>query len=320
LTSGSELSDRLADLLGAEQVQALQRLSGGASRETWSFDARLADGRTHELILRRDPPDEPQGMAVEAQCLRAATGAGVPVPEVMLASDDASLLGSPFIVMERLAGETIARRILRDEAFRQARQNLVTQLGRAAARIHSIDPGGIEGLPEEDPLAKYRTQMDELGQPHPAFELAFRWLEERRPATTGSVLVHGDLRLGNLIVGEQGLVAVLDWELAHRGDPLEDLGWLCVKAWRFGGPRPVAGVAGYDELLAAYEAAGGPAVDRHALHWWETLGTLKWGVMTIWQADRHLRGAVRSVELAAIGRRVCENEWDVLDCLEAAPA
>jgi aminoglycoside phosphotransferase (APT) family kinase protein len=145
-----------------------------------------------------------------------------------------------------------------------------------------------------------------------------RWLDAHRPPPHGPAIVHGDFRLGNLVVGRDGLAAALDWELAHRGDPAEDLGWLCVKAWRFGASAPVAGLGDHDELLQAYEGAGGAHIDRATLHWWETLGTLKWGVICIMQARRHLSGAERSVELATIGRRVCENEWDVLDCLDRA--
>ncbi len=128
--------------------------------------------------------------------------------------------------------------------------------------------------------------------------------------------MHGDFRLGNVIVDDEGLAAVIDWELAHRGDPMEDLGWLCVKAWRFGSSEPVAGVGRYEDLFAAYEAAGGAPVDPETVRWWEVLGTLKWGIMCIMQASAHLTGMARSHELAAIGRRVCENEYDLFLALE----
>jgi aminoglycoside phosphotransferase (APT) family kinase protein len=129
-------------------------------------------------------------------------------------------------------------------------------------------------------------------------------------------LVHGDLRLGNIMVDSSGLTAVLDWELAHIGDPMEDLGWLCVRAWRFGGSNPVAGIGSYDELFDAYENVSGIRPQLDAMRWWEVLGTLKWGIICIRQAATHLQGIARSHELAAIGRRVCENEYDLLEYLE----
>jgi hypothetical protein len=154
-----------------------------------------------------------------------------------------------------------------------------------------------------------------LGRALPAFELAIRYLAQNRPASPRHGVVHGDYRLGNLLIGADGLVGVLDWELTHIGDPVEDLGWYCVRAWRFGSPLPAGGMGTREALLEAYAAAGGGEVDPEALRWWELLGTLKWGLICIAQSEGHLSGATRSMEHAAIGRRVCENEWDVLGLL-----
>lgn len=321
------LAARLQEVLGralddpSVRVEHLRRLSGGASRETWSFDAARAGG-SDPLILRRDPPGAPRsgGMGLEARVLRAAGSAGVPVPGVVTASDDSNLLGSSFMVVERIEGETIPRRILREPDLAGARRGLAAECGRVLAALHSVDPDDVEGLPSQDPLAQYRETLDGIGWPSPTFELAFRWLERTRPAGGGPAgrrVVHGDFRNGNLIVGPDGLRAVLDWEMVHVGDPLEDLGWLCVKSWRFGVDLPVGGFGTYDQLLDAYEEAGGTRVDREALHWWEVHGNLKWGVICMMQAWAHTSGAVRSVELAAIGRRVCETEWDLLELLGA---
>ena len=300
------------------RIDGLRRLSGGASRETWSFDAVASDGTTHPLVLRRDPPGSSRtGMGREAVLFAAASATGVPVPPVVAASDDAGVLGSPFLVMERVEGETIPRKILRDEEYASARARLARQCGEILARIHAIPVDSIPGLAGGDQVEQYRSILDAVGQPHPAFELGLRWLDANRPPVGPDAVVHGDFRNGNLIVGPEGVRAVLDWELAHRGDPVEDLGWLCVKSWRFGQQPPVGGFGGYEELLTAYEAAGGRRVDRATLHWWETLGTLKWGVMCIMQTMAHVSGAIRSVELAAIGRRVCEVEHDLLLCLDA---
>jgi len=295
-------------------VDELRRLTGGASRETWSFDAVRPGGARVPLVLQRRRPGADDGvasLAVEATLLRAASRAGVPVPELVLDEGDA-VLGRRILVSARLDGETIARRILRDDAYARARSRLTAQCGAALAAIHRIPTDEVPGLVAVDQLARYREVLDGFGEPHPAFELALRWLEAERPDPAPGVVVHGDFRLGNLLVGPDGLRAVLDWELAHLGDPMEDLGWLCVRAWRFGAPHPVAGLGEYRELFDAYAAASGRAVDPHVVRWWEVLGTLIWGVMCRMQAEAHLSGLVRSVELAAIGRRVCENEHDVL--------
>ncbi|MFI7640093.1 phosphotransferase family protein [Nonomuraea sp. NPDC049400] len=222
--------------------------------------------------------------------------------------------------MTRVPGESIPRKILRDDAYAAARPRLAAQCGQALAAIHRMPPSCLpQEAVAEDPLRRWRDVLDLLGEPHPVFELALRRLAADRPPGTRRTVVHGDFRNGNLIVGPEGIRAVLDWELAHLGDPLEDLGWLCVKAWRFGSPLPVGGFGGYDELISSYERAGGHPVDRDALRWWETFGVLKWGVICVMQTMRHLRGGARSVELAAIGRRVCENEWDLLRMLGENP-
>jgi aminoglycoside phosphotransferase (APT) family kinase protein len=247
-------------------------------------------------------------MQMEAALLRAALSVGVPVPDVVAAGDD-------WIVMGHVEGETIARKILRDDEYAGARPKLAHQCGEILAALHRI-PVDVTPLDEPDQLATWRVTLDTLGEAHPAFELAFKWLTANRPAPSRRAVVHGDFRNGNFIVGPEGVRSVLDWELAHVGDPMEDLGWLCVKAWRFGvRDKPVGGFGDYDALIGAYEAAGGGTVDRDVLLWWETLGTLKWGIMCILQAMAHTSGAIRSVELAAIGRRVCENEWDLLEML-----
>jgi aminoglycoside phosphotransferase (APT) family kinase protein len=314
MTSGAEsdLAGRLASVLDADGIVGLRQLSGGASRETWSFTALDGSGISRSLILQRQRAGSERDIAVEAAAVRAAGAGGVPVAEVVAASTDPEVLGAPFMIVTEVPGETIARRILRDERFAVAREALPTQLGRALAALHALDPATVPGLVASDQVAQYREVLDTVGEPHPAFELGFRWLEAHRPPAGQGAVVHGDFRLGNLIVDEKGLAAVVDWELAHVGDPMEDLGWLCVKSWRFGSPQPVAGVGTYDQLFASYAAASGRPVDAEVVRWWEVLGTLKWGIMCIMQASAHLTGTVRSHELAAIGRRVCENEHDLL--------
>lgn len=317
-TGVTDLADAIARVLGAGEVVDLTRLSGGASRETWKF---TADGRP--FVLQRQRSGDARDMRVEAEVLRVAHRAGVRVPELVAsgsADDAGNPIGAAFMILEHVDGETIARKILRDDEFAHARGILVDDMAQSLAALHSIDPAAVDGLPSTDQVAQYRVALDDLderlGQAHPAFELAFRWLEANRPESARRTLVHGDFRLGNLMVGPDGLRAVLDWELAHVGDPLEDLGWLCVRAWRFGSSRPVAGVGDYDALIESYRRASGVDVDREVVRWWEVLGTLKWGIMCMLQASAHITGLTRSHELAAIGRRVCENEYDLFLALD----
>jgi aminoglycoside phosphotransferase (APT) family kinase protein len=257
-------------------------------------------------------------MMIEARVLEIAFEAGVRVPQLITSGEMAS--GAQYMVLTHVPGETIARKILRDERFSTARPALVKQMARSLAHLHAIDADALSGLPKVDQLDQYRSTLDNLneslGQSHPAFELAFAWLKRNRPISQRRSLVHGDFRLGNLMVDESGLAAVLDWELAHVGDPIEDLGWLCVRAWRFGSSLPVAGLGRYDELIDAYREASGVEISAEEVLWWEVLGTLKWGIMCMIQASSHLLGIHRSHEMAAIGRRVCENEYDLFLLLD----
>jgi aminoglycoside phosphotransferase (APT) family kinase protein len=252
-------------------------------------------------------------MATEAAALRAAGAAGVAVPALVADATDGTALGMPAFVVERLPGETIARRLLRDDEYASVRPRVAGRCGEILAAIHRVDPSPIPGLVESDPLEGMRGMLDRLGQPHPALELGIRWLDRHRPEPSGTTLVHGDFRTGNLLISRDDVEAVLDWELCHLGDPLEDLGWFCARAWRFGNDdRPAGGFGSREELWAAYEAAGGRPVDPEAARWWEVYGNLRWGVITVTQASVHLLGISRSMELAAIGRRTAETEHDVL--------
>jgi aminoglycoside phosphotransferase (APT) family kinase protein len=298
-----------------------RRLSGGASKE--SILVTLRDGAGEGgYVLRRAVAGHDDGFGlgpgIEAALLQAAGTAGAAVPGVAFVLDDQDDLG-PGFVMHKVEGETLAPRIQRDDAFARARAALPEQLGRALARIHRARIDHVAGLPEqpiEAQIAHYRGVLDQIGVAAPALELGLAWAAAHRPAAPRTTLVHGDFRLGNLMVDHQGLAAVLDWELSHRGDPMEDLGWLCIRSWRFGRPDlPVAGIGGREALFAAYEAEAGIAVDRAAVHFWEVFGNVKWGAICLIQASRHVGGQTRSVELAAIGRRMQEPAFDLLGLL-----
>ena len=302
----------------------LSPLPGGASRETL-----LAEAGERRWAVRRDPagaPDSFAPLAVEFRVVEAALTAGVPVPRPLAFEPAGGRLQSAGFVMEHVAGTSVAPRVLRRQELAGARRALPAQLGEALARIHSIDGKGIEGVPvsSEDPALAacelWEATLDEVAEPLPAVEAGLRWLRLHPPAAPAEeCLVHGDFRLGNLIVDEAGLVAVIDWELCHSGDPAEDIGWLCVRSWRFGNDEePVAGMGSLAELLDAYAKAGGDPPDPERIRWWEAVGNVKWAVICARQAHDHLVGARPSAELASLGRRICEPEWDLLELLLAA--
>jgi aminoglycoside phosphotransferase (APT) family kinase protein len=304
-------------------VTDLVRLSGGASQETWSFDIVRAGGNLG-AILRRAPtgygaaPTRAAGLNVEAGLMQCAYDAGVPSPRVLHVLEPQDDLGTGFI-MQRVEGETIPRKILRDEQFAQARPKLARQLGRVLAGIHGLT---FSQLPElrrmtaAKEIAELERDYRSFEWPRPVFELALRWLRDRDPGPSQEVtLVHGDFRHGNLIIGPDGVRAVLDWELAHLGDPMEDLGWVCVNSWRFGEvDKPVGGLGSREELFAGYEAAG-RRVDPARVTFWEVMGTLRWGVMCCGMMQRFRIGPEHSVERAMIGRRSSETEIDLLRLL-----
>ena len=333
----AELTERLGAFIHeqgnftAVKIANLHKMPGGASREIWSFDCTMQNaggGATRGMVLRRDPGAQriESNRRHEFLVLRAAFEEGVPVPEVLWVSDDPAVLEAPFFIMERVEGETIARRLLRDQQYAEARKLMPAQLAQIVARIHRIDPvkHKLDFLPEPGLSAaltevnRYEENFRNLAlQPYPAFELTFRWLYQRVPKSPRKMLVHGDYRIGNVIFGPAGVRSILDWELAHLGDPMEDLGWMCTRAWRFGADEnPVGGLGQREDFWAAYEKASGITVDPEAARWWEVFGNLKWGIITISQARTHLDGTVSSVELASIGRRTVENELELLNLIE----
>ncbi|WJR80645.1 phosphotransferase family protein [Bradyrhizobium sp. NP1] len=308
---------------GATGVAAAARLSGGASQETWTFDI-VHPERTIGAILRRAPPGygaapgRAAGLEAEAALMQLAHDAGLPSPEVMHVLEPEEGLGTGFI-MQRVEGETIARKILRDAPFAKARPMLARQLGEIIAGIHALPGAKLPDLREmtaTKEIADIEREYRGFGWPRPVFELALRWLRGHDPGPPPALtLVHGDFRLGNLIIGPDGVRAVLDWELAHLGDPMEDLGWICVNSWRFGEiDKPVAGLGSREELFAGYEAAG-RKVDPVRVKFWEVMGTLRWGVMCCGMMQRFRASPDHSMERAMIGRRASETEIDLLRLL-----
>lgn len=290
---------------------------GGSSR-TILFDLYGA-GETQRLVSRQEtytldaspflPPE------TQYRLLELVFRHGIPVPEPMFEFSPEDGLGRGH-VMRCVAGETLPKRLLNDPSYAVARARFIDQAAEILARLHRIDPMEAEFLAgtadSRDPLAAQLERYDYYGEPHPALDFAFRWLAQNRPQGARRCLVHGDFRNGNMIVDETGIKAVLDWECAHLGDPMADLGWLCTRSWRFGfNDRPAGGFGTRDALYAAYEAAGGGPVDTAAARWWEIFGLLRWAMLNVMQVHGHLSGR-RSPVYAACGRNTSTIEYDLL--------
>jgi aminoglycoside phosphotransferase (APT) family kinase protein len=318
---------RLAQRLGGEgaSVADAGRLSGGASMETWAFAIESAAGREDLILRRRSAPFDPENarsisLATEAALIRATGARGAPVPAVRHICDDEDGLGEAY-VMGRVSGETLGKRIVSDPRFDAVRGKLARQCGEVLAQIHATPPPRgltlktVDGVGELD---RYEDVYRATGASRPILELAFQYLRGHVPEPVEPVLLHGDFRNGNLMFDpEKGLVAVLDWELSHIGDPAEDMGWICTNSWRFGRPdRPVGGFGEYEDLLSGYASAGGRPVDLARVRFWQMLGSLRWGVMCLTMYMSWANGTERSVERPMIGRRVSETEADLVTLLE----
>lgn len=307
------------------RLRACRRLSGGASLETWSFTVQH-DGGSEDLILRRRAGSSRAEvvlslpLATEALLLRAAARGDVPVPTLIHLCDAADELGEAFVA-RHVGGEALGRRIAGDARFAGVRPRLAWQCGQILARVHALSvPEAV--LDTEHAVAvidRYEKLYRVSDLRRPVLELSLRHLRTVAPEPETTVLLHGDFRNGNLLVDEQqGVTAVLDWELAHRGDPAEDLGWLCVNAWRFGHPaKPVGGFGDYASLLEGYAAAGGAPMTLSRLRYWQAVGSLKWAIMCLGMYNSWASGQSGSVERAMIGRRISESEIDLINLLEA---
>ena len=313
------LERRLSTVLGTSvTVRDIVPATAGASKSIWIFVASTGD-EDLELVLRRDPIENqrPENMAQEAAVIRAAGEVGVPVPAIIDSGDADAGLDAPFIIMSRVHGETLPPRNLRDPKIQHNRVQLAEDLGRAIAQIQQIPMDCAPSITYHDDVARFEDDY-RAGGLLPAMEIGWRWLHENPAPRRDRVFVHGDFRHGNLMIADGRLAAVLDWELPHIGDPMEDIGWVCTKAWRFGYPEMVGGFGPVSALLDGYESIAGWRPDEREVQWWSAFGSIRWGTMCRRQAARTLVGDEDSLELALIGRRVAENEFDVLVALGLA--
>jgi aminoglycoside phosphotransferase (APT) family kinase protein len=323
----AKLKAAVARHIGAPgTIHNLSQLTGGANKNTWSFEAEVGAQRPH-LVLQipgkpkeDEPPIEgvmPRVTASEdARLMIAAHDAGVPAPKVRAIFDDQDGL-DPGYITEFVAGETLATKILREDQYAKARTLMTRQCGEILAGVHNIDLKKVSFLGRQDAaamVAGYYKIVDASGFRLPALEFGLKWAAENAPKSNRHTVVHGDFRHGNFIVGEEGIRLLLDWEVAHSGDPMEDLAWVCVKTWRFGGRKPVGGFGTREELFEAYEKASGHHVDPKHVRWWEAWGGVKWAAGCLRLGMRGVDEV--NVERCAIGRRIEEPLWDYFNLIE----
>ncbi len=304
----------------------VQQLTAGASQQTFRVSVRQREGHEAHYALRRAQPGLERTTygqvtpSVEAELLELASFAQVPVPKVIESLQSTDGLGDGYL-MEWLEGETMGQRIVKLPELEAAREKLAFECGQALARIHAIEvPDTLrQVLHSVSPEALVRETWDAyiaLETPEPMIDFTAQWLLRNVPPQSDSALVHGDFRNGNLMVSREGITAVLDWELCHLGDPMRDLGWLCVNSWRFGRrDLPVGGFGTVDDLVAGYEVESGGCVDRGALHFWEVFGSFWWSVTTLGMAQTWRTGETPSVERPVIGRRSSEAQMDCVHLL-----
>lgn len=332
----AEFDAALRDVLaravdGFVGLTSCERLSGGASQETYRI---VIDTRTgvRKLAMRRAPGGaaveggaEKPGLALEARLMELALAAGVPEPAIVHVLEPGDGVGEGFI-MEWLAGETLGARINRAPEFAAIRDKLAFQCGALLARIHSIDlaaTGLDASLGRLTPEAFVRQKWEQyqlFETPQPMIDYTARWLLDHLPPVTDLKLVHNDFRNGNLMVDPNvGVTAVLDWEVAHIGDPMRDLGWICTNSWRFGGDQPVGGFGEYADLFAGYESVAGVPVDPAHVKFWEVFGSYWWAIGCLGMAFAYRNGPDRTVERPGIGRRSSECQVDCVNLLIPGP-
>ncbi len=317
-------------IAGCTGLIACERLSTGASQETYKLT--LATNKSERLLaFRRGAPgivpqsDRP-GLATEALLFQLAQQAGVPEPQVYYILTPEDELGDGFI-MQWLEGETLGARIARHEDFAAIRPQLAAQCGEILARIHAIDvvATGLEQklnrvTPEDYVRQTYQNYL-QLDLHQPMIDFTARWLLEHLPTPDALRLVHNDFRNGNLMIDPQtGIVAVLDWELAHIGDAVRDIGWICTNSWRFGvRDKAVGGFGTLEDLLAGYKAASGREIDPGHVMFWQVFGSFWWAVGTLNMGATFRQQLDSSVERPAIGRRSSECQIDCVNLLIPGP-
>ena len=314
-----------------DSLQSLERLSGGASQETYRIELvcanepqvlamRRASGGVEGEITAAHP-----GLAVEAQLMQAAANAGVPEPQVHYVLEPEDGLGAGFI-MQWLEGFTLGAQIVKAPELDEIRPHLARRCGEVLARIHGIDLAAsgldqkLQQLTAEDYVRQTWQRYQDFNTPQPMIDYTARWLLDNLPQNVRPALVHNDFRNGNVMIDRDGIVAVLDWEVAHIGDPMRDLGWMLTHSWRFGRDHlPVGGFGETADFFAGYESVSGVPVDAQAVRFWQVFGSFWWAVGCLGMAEHYRNGPDKTVERPAIGRRSSECQVDCVNLLIPGP-
>jgi len=334
-------AERIAEYLRTKLPQAedvsvsnVARIPGGASRETWSFDAAWREGGAdvgRGFVLRRDPDASllETERDAEFQVMDAVWSRGVPVPRMYWLEPGGDWLQRPFFVMERLDGcEAGAQQLLTDPRFVRVHAQIVRSFVDVLARIHALGwrelgldfmcapaDAGSCGTME---IAKWEEIVEKQAlEPQPVLSAAFRWLRHHEPPPAQRVvLVHADYRTGNFLADESGEIrAFLDWEMAHIGDPLEDVGWACIRPWRWAGDERIGGLMERQEFYRMYEEATGLTVDAEAVRFWEVLGNVKLAAIFLTGGRSFCDGRTGSPMMALLGRSVGRLELEIMDLM-----
>jgi aminoglycoside phosphotransferase (APT) family kinase protein len=284
--------------VGADvEIGTLERYTVGFSWVTFGFTGTWSEGGrrvARDLILRVGPPSgifAPYRASPEFLTLRSLADSSVPVPRAYWYSDDSEALGAPFFVCEFVKGDApVPWTVDGGPAFDEAtRINLGDQFVAAIAALHNFawrgtPVAGIGGATNPDDTAGsqivfWQERMRQWStRRYPMLEWALIWFRAHAPKARRISVVHGDYRIGNFLELRGHISAILDWELVHLGDPMEDLGWICLQAWRGRSPY-MCHLLTRGELSQKYQALTGAEIDPAALHYWEVFGTFKLAVM-----------------------------------------
>jgi len=296
----TDLSERFARYVAHQwpdvtdiRVEGLTRIHGGASRETYRLHLgfrRNGVAEERPLILRRDPSGSliETERAIEFHAYRAFHGTSVPVPEPIWLEEDEKWLDRPFFVMEQITGCEASPQVLLSPPYQEHIESMGEQKWRILGELNKMDPkelGLIDVMPAVTPeecwqreLAHWEGVIDEDEMaPQPIGRAAIRWLKRNPPPPAQKIsVVHADFRTGNFLADANGKIrAILDWELAHLGDPLEDLAWSICRIWCWARDDRPGGLLPRERAVKIWEEASGLRADPDALHWWELFSGVK---------------------------------------------